>query len=106
MEKSRIAAVVFIVVMFITVSTIGFAQEQVKITTIVPSQTAGTVKGTRGAIGNTYKDKTDAVIGANNFLVEGVVKADGGLVIQNVASQASEDAMVKVPGQLWLRTDI
>lgn len=85
--------------------TMIFAQEEIKITTIVPSQAAGTVRGVRGAIGSTYKDKTDLEIGSNNFFVEGIVSADDGLVIPR-KTQDQENNMTKTTGQLWLNTDI
>jgi hypothetical protein len=45
--------------------------------------------------------------GSNRLeVVGGPIKATGGLIIQTVASQAEEDGMTKVAGQLWLRTDI
>ena len=54
-------------------SAVGLAEE-VKITTIVPSQpTVSTVRGDRGAIGTTYKNMTDTQIGDNNFIVQGNV---------------------------------
>ncbi|MDO8536039.1 MAG: hypothetical protein Q7S30_03405 [Candidatus Omnitrophota bacterium] len=99
-----ITLLIFLAGSLIVASTACFAEDIKFSEGIIPS--TGSVKGTGGAIGNTYKDKTDAVIGANNFLVEGVVKADGGLVTQNVATQAAEDAMTKTDGAMWLRSDI
>ncbi|MDO8536263.1 MAG: hypothetical protein Q7S30_04565 [Candidatus Omnitrophota bacterium] len=101
MRKNRV--VFFVAGLLVAASTIVFAEE-IKVVTIVPSQAA--IRGSRGAIGSTYKDMADSSIGADNFLVQGVVRADGGLVIQKVASQTAEDAMTKTTGQIWLRTDI
>ncbi len=36
----------------------------------------------------------------------GAIKATGGLIIQTVDSQSEENAMTKVTGQIWLRTDL
>ena len=36
----------------------------------------------------------------------GSIRATGGLIIHTVATQTDEDAMTKVDGQIWLRSDI
>ena len=102
MRNERI--VLIVIGILVVTATILPAQEEIKITTIVPSQT--TVRGNRGAIGSTYQDMSDAAIGNNNLVVQGIVRGDGGLILPTVASQAAEDAMVKINGQIWLRTDI
>ncbi|MDO8536262.1 MAG: hypothetical protein Q7S30_04560 [Candidatus Omnitrophota bacterium] len=86
----------------IAVLTACFAEEFRLAKGAIPSS----IKGVRGAIGVTYKDIPDGSIGNNNFIVEGVLSANGGLTIQGVANQSAEDALVPTEGLLWLRTDI
>lgn len=70
MKKIRAALCVLIIVIAAIISVMGLAEEM-RITTISPSQS--TIRTVRGAFGTTYRNRTDAEIGDNNFIVEGNV---------------------------------